>query len=372
MHVGMAVFFQGLDETRDDHAIVRDNVALAAGAESRGFQSIWTAEHHFTRYHMMPNPAQFLTYVAARTSTAKLGTMVMVLPWHDPVRVAEEIAWLDTVSGGRTILGLGRGLGPIEFDRFRLEMGESRQRFVEYATAISESLETGVLQSDGALYQQPPAELHPPAFTSFRGRTYASAVSPESAKIMAGLGYGLMLIAQKPWATTIAEAAEYRELFRELNGHEPPQPVLVNFTTVDEDPVLAREQHERYSMEYARSTIDHYEFTNPRLETINGYEYYAGLRRNIMKHGLPTFNKFLADLQMGGTPDEVFEQTVERVRALNAGGVVNVMAFGSMTREVAERNVDVYARTVLPRLRAVDPHRDFGIPIVEGDKVGAA
>ena len=75
--------------------------------------------------------------------------MVMVLPWHDPVRVAEEIAWLDTVSGGRTVLGLGRGLGSIEFDNFRLDMGESRQRFVEYATAISDSLETGVLTSDG-------------------------------------------------------------------------------------------------------------------------------------------------------------------------------------------------------------------------------
>jgi alkanesulfonate monooxygenase SsuD/methylene tetrahydromethanopterin reductase-like flavin-dependent oxidoreductase (luciferase family) len=225
---------------------------------------------------MMPNPAQFLTYVAARTTTARLGTMVMVLPWHDPIRVAEELAWLDTVSGGRTLLGLGRGLGPIEFDTFRLDMGESRQQFVEYATAISRSFETGVLESDGELYKQPRAELHPPAFTSFRGRTYASAVSPESAKIMAKLGYGLMLIAQKPWATTVKETEDYRELFCEINGHEPPQPVLVNFGFVDEDPGRAHELHEKYSMEYARSTIDHYEFTNERLETINGYEYYAG------------------------------------------------------------------------------------------------
>ncbi|MEU7812856.1 LLM class flavin-dependent oxidoreductase [Pseudonocardia sp. NPDC049154] len=365
MHVGMGVFFQGLEPGRDDHAVLRDQLALADEAEQRGFESIWTAEHHFTRYHMMPNPAQFLTYMAGRTTRARLGTMVMVLPWHDPVRVAEEIAWLDSVSGGRVVMGLGRGLGSIEFDNFRLEMGESRQRFVEYATAISESLETGAIKFDGDLYRQPRAELHPPAVTTFRGRTYASAVSPESAKIMATLGYGLMLIAQKPWKTTMEETAAYRELFREINGHEPPQPVLVNFTTVDPDAGRARDLHEQYAMAYARSTIDHYEFTNPRLEHVNGYEYYAGLRRNIEKHGLTQFNRFLADLQMGGTPDALVEETVERVRALDAGGVVNVLSFGGMPADVARRNADVYTEQVLPKLRAVDTFRDVAIPIPE-------
>jgi alkanesulfonate monooxygenase SsuD/methylene tetrahydromethanopterin reductase-like flavin-dependent oxidoreductase (luciferase family) len=365
MHVGLSAFFQGLEPGKDDHAVLRDQLALAEQAEPRGFESIWTAEHHFTRYHMMPNPAQFLTYMAGRTRTAKLGTMVMVLPWHDPVRVAEEIAWLDSVSGGRAVLGLGRGLGSIEFDSFRLDMGESRQRFIEYATAISDSLETGAIEHDGELYRQPRAELHPPAFSTFRGRTYASAVSPESARIMATLGYGLILIAQKPWATTVKETADYRELFREINGHEPPQPVLVNFTTVDRDPARAAEQHEEYATAYARSTIDHYEFTNPRLEHVNGYEYYAGLRRNIEKHGLPKFNRFLADLQMGGTPEALVEQTVERVRALDAGGVVNVIGFGGMPAEAAQRTFDTYAEYVLPRLQAIDPHREICTPIPE-------
>jgi len=359
MHVGMGVFFQGLDSPRPDGDLVRDELRLADQAEPRGFGSVWTAEHHFTRYHMMPNPAQFLTWMAARTRTVRLGTMVMVLPWHDPVRVAEEIAWLDTVSGGRTVLGLGRGLGSIEFDNFRLDMGESRQRFVEYATAISESLETGIIRSDGELYRQPPAELHPPAAATFRGRTYASAVSPESAKIMARLGYGLILIAQKPWQTTVDETAAYRELFLELNGYPPPRPVLLNFTTVDADSGRAQELHERYAMAYARSTIDHYEFTNERLEHIPGYEYYAGLRRNIQKHGLDRFNRFLADLQLGGTPDALVEQTVERVRALDAGGVINVFGFGGMAPEVAQRNLDTYVEHVLPRLRATDPHREI-------------
>ncbi len=370
MHVGLGLFVQGLEPGRDDHAVVHDQLALADDAEARAFESIWTPEHHFTRYHMMPNPLQLLTYLAGRTSTVKLGTMVVVLPWHDPVRVAEEMAWLDTVSRGRAVLGLGRGLGSIEFDNFRLGMGESRQRFVEYATAISESFETGSIEHDGQLYSQPRAEIHPPAYATFKGRTYASAVSPESAKIMATLGYGLMLIAQKPWATTIQETAEYRELFREINDCEPPAPVLFNFSTVDPDPARARDMHDEYTMGYARSTIDHYEFTNPRLERVNGYEYYAGLRRNITKHGLPKFNRFLADLQMGGTPDALIELTVDRVRALDAGGVVNVLSFGGMPVEVARRNFETYAEQVLPRLRAIDPHRGICQPIPAGSTVG--
>jgi alkanesulfonate monooxygenase SsuD/methylene tetrahydromethanopterin reductase-like flavin-dependent oxidoreductase (luciferase family) len=359
MHVGMGVFVQGLEPGRDDHAVLRDQLALADEVERRGFGSIWTPEHHFTRYHMMPSPAQFLTYMAGRTSTVRLGTMVVVLPWHDPVRVAEEISWLDAVSGGRAVLGLGRGLGPVEFDGFRLDMGESRQRFVEYATAVSAALETGAIEHDGPLYAQPRAEIHPPAVSTFRGRTYASAVSPESAQIMARLGYGLLLIAQKPWATTVAETTAYAELFQELNGYPPPRPVLVDFAAVDPDADRAQELHDQYAMAYARSTIDHYAFTDERLERVNGYEYYAGLRRNIEKHGLPRFNRFLADLQMSGTPEAYVEQAVERVRALDAAGLVAVLSYGGMPAAVARRNADVFTEQVLPKLRAADPFRDL-------------
>lgn len=362
MHVGMGAFFQGLDSPLSDGEIVASNVALAERAEGLGFDSIWTAEHHFTRYHMMANPVQFLTYMAGRTSSVRLGTMVVVLPWHDPVRVAEEIAWLDTVSRGRVVLGLGRGLGRVEFDNFRLEMGESRQRFVEYATAISSAMETGTIESDGELYIQPPAAIRPQAFTTFRGRTYASAVSPESAKIMARLGYGLMLIAQKPWETVKRETAEYRDLFLELNGAEPPAPVLVDFTVVHESAAAAAEMHEQYTVGYARSTVEHYEFTNPRLQTVNGYEYYAGLSRNIEKHGLAAFNRFLADLQISGTPDQVVDAMVSRVRELNAGGVVSALSFGGMTPDVANANFELYATEVLPSLRRIDPARDICAP----------
>jgi hypothetical protein len=136
--------------------------------------------------------------------------------------------------------------------------------------------------------------------------------------------------------------------------------MLFNFACVDPDAGRAQEMHDEYAMGYARSTIGHYEFTNERLEKINGYEYYAGLRKNIEKHGLLKFNRFLADLQMSGTPEALVEQTVERVRALDAGGVVNVLSFGGMPAAVARRNFAVFSEQVLPRLRSIDPQRTLG------------
>ncbi|MDH4074808.1 MAG: LLM class flavin-dependent oxidoreductase, partial [Acidimicrobiia bacterium] len=82
---------------RADWEIYDEGVHLANLVEPLGFDSIWTVEHHFTPYTMVPNSLQFLTYMAGRTERVDFGTMVVVLPWHDPIRVAEEVAMLDVL-----------------------------------------------------------------------------------------------------------------------------------------------------------------------------------------------------------------------------------------------------------------------------------
>ena len=102
---------------------------------------------------------------------------------------------LDNLSEGRVILGIGRGLGRIEFAGFRAKMGESRQRFLEYAEALLQGLETGRIEYRGALYKQPPVAIRPAPFRSFRGRTYAASISPQSLDLSCRLGLGLLIIA---------------------------------------------------------------------------------------------------------------------------------------------------------------------------------
>ena len=129
MHVGMSTVFQNPDKRMADYEVYRNELRLADLAEPLGYESIWGVEHHFTDYTMCPDVLQFLSYMAGRTERAKLGSMVVVLPWHDPVRVAEEFVMLDNLSDGRVVVGVGRGLARVEYQGFRLDMNQSRTRF---------------------------------------------------------------------------------------------------------------------------------------------------------------------------------------------------------------------------------------------------
>jgi|TARA_R110002096_G_scaffold79166_4_gene185928 alkanesulfonate monooxygenase SsuD/methylene tetrahydromethanopterin reductase-like flavin-dependent oxidoreductase (luciferase family) len=360
MHVGMSTFFQNLSGDHTDGQVYAHEIEMADMAEPLGFDSIWAAEHHFDEYTMCPNVAQFLTYMAGRTSRVGLGSMVMVLPWHDPIRLTEEVLMLDHVSNGRTILGVGRGLGRIEFEGFRINMGESRERFVEYAEAILNALETGHIEADGKFYKQPRTAIRPFPFQSFRGRTYAAAVSPESARIMARLGIGILIIAQKPWDKTIAELDNYRAIYREINNMEAPKPIIASFIACHEDPSVARDMYEKYIRGYSRSALNHYEFHNKGLADIKGYEYYGALAENIEKHGTDQFVDFLAKLQIWGTPDQVYEQIMENQKRVDAAGLISIFSFGGMPQDLAKQNMQLFAEKVLPRLKAHDVGADIG------------
>jgi alkanesulfonate monooxygenase SsuD/methylene tetrahydromethanopterin reductase-like flavin-dependent oxidoreductase (luciferase family) len=302
-----------------------------------------------------------LSWLAGQTTRIKLGQMVSVLPWNDPVRVAESYTVLDHLSGGRAIAGLGRGLGRIEFNNFRLEMGESRQRFTEYSEAILEALETGYIEYDGEVYTQPRAAIRPRPLASFKGRTFAAAVSPASMELMARMAVGILVIAQKPWETAEAELAAYRQRYLEVNGYEAPKPVLVLVVGVSNDRAQVQRMREVYLQRWARSTVDHYEFDNPGFADIPGYEYYGALANNIAKHGLERFNGFLADLQVWGTPDEVTEKLLDYSRRCDAGALVVDMTFGGMPYDEADANFELFSTEVLPELARHDVGGDIGV-----------
>jgi alkanesulfonate monooxygenase SsuD/methylene tetrahydromethanopterin reductase-like flavin-dependent oxidoreductase (luciferase family) len=371
MHTGLSLIFQNLDHARSDADVYRYELKYAVAAESAGFDSLWTPEHHFTDYQLTPNVPQFLSWVAGQTTTLRLGTMVSVLPWHDPVRVAESFTMLDHLSGGRSILGIGRGLGRTEFEGFRVEMGESRRRFTEYTEAIVQALETGVLEYDGELYKQPRMDLRPEPYASFRGRTFASAVSPQSISLMADLGIGLMVIAQKPWDTVERELTEYRKHYVERNGSEPPKPIICIFVGVGKDEETAQRYRDEYLQRYALSTVQHYEFDNVGFAEIEGYEYYAGLSRNIEKHGIDGFSSFLADLQVWGTPDQVVDKILDYVDRVHAGAVLMVPCYGNMPEDESDANFELIVGEVLPRLKAYDVGGDIGVEYGAGPEPGS-
>jgi len=367
VHVGFGTFFQNLGGERSDREVWRDELALADRAERLGFDSVWTVEHHFSDYTMSPNPLQFLTWLAGRTSRVKLGSMVCVLPWHDPVRVAEEASVLDHVSGGRLVLGIGRGLARSEFEGFRVNMADSRRLFTEYAEAILDSFDSGTMAYEGELLRQPPVAIRPAPLRPLRGRTYASSISRESQEIMARLGVGIMIFLQKPWEQTIADIEAYAATYRRVNGADPPKPLLVMCVACDHDTSRADELFEHIKA-YYDSTVDHYEFENADLAKIPGYEYCGRIAERIAKHGRESFVEFLAQLQPRGRPADVAEQIIEGARRVDAAGVIAVTSYGGMTPEAALRNQRLFADEVLPVLKALEAGADIGAAARNGHR----
>ncbi|MCW5893717.1 MAG: LLM class flavin-dependent oxidoreductase [bacterium] len=354
MHVGMATIFQNPHDQRPDGDVYALDARLADLAEPLGFDSVWGVEHHFTDYTMCPDVLQWLTWVAARTTRVQVGSMVVVLPWHDPVRVAEQIAMLDHLSRGRAVLGIGRGLGRVEFDGFRIPMEESRARFVESATMLLDGLESGVLAADGRYVRQPRVPIRPRPAGTFRGRTYAAAVSPDSMPIVARLGCGLLVIPQKPWEVVEAELVEYRRVYREVNGTEAPPPLVAGWVFCDPDPARARAGAERFIGGYWESVVRHYELDGDHLARTAGYESYGRMSEIArQKGGIDALTEFFLGLQIWGTPAECRARIDDIHRRVGNAGFVAVFSYAGMPADVAERNMRCFADTVLPGLREV-------------------
>ncbi|MGF1596320.1 MAG: LLM class flavin-dependent oxidoreductase [Acidimicrobiales bacterium] len=365
MHVGMSVIFQNPGERIPDSEVYRNDLALARLAEPLGFESIWSVEHHFTDYTMCPDVFQFLTYMAACTEHVQLGSMVCVLPWHDPMRVAEEVAMLDVISGGRVILGLGRGTGRVEFEGFRVDMPEARARFAESAEMVLTGLERGWCEYDGEFVRQPRKDIRPRPEKSFKGRTYAAAVSTESARIMAEMGVGILIVPQKPWSTVREELATYRQTFRHGTGHEAPPPLVAGWTFVDSSADRAEEMARRYIGGYWDSIIQHYEFDKDHLKSTPGYEFHGQMYDLINSPGgYARTTDFFVNLQVWGTPEQVLERIDTIQRNTWNDGYMGVFSYAGMPPDEAERNARLFAAEVMPELQSWAPVEDrLGLPV---------
>ena len=359
MHVGMAVIFQGEGEGRTDRNVYRNELRLGDLAEPLGFGSLWGVEHHFTDYTMCPDVLQYLTYFAGRTQKIQLGSMVVVLPWHQPIRVAEQVVMLDHMSNGRMILGIGRGLGRVEFEGFGVRQDESRERFVEYAQLVLEGLEKGYCEFHGKYVEQPRRDLRPRPFKSFRGRTYAAAVSPESSIIMARLGIGILVIPQKPWELVANELNDYRRVYRETNGLEAPPPIVAGWTYCDENADRAAEMAHRYIGGYYRSVVRHYELVGDHLTKMKGYESYAEMQRKTSAEGgVDAMTDFFTNLQIWGTPEQCFEKIMDIQRRTGAEAFNGVFSYAGMPYDLAEANLRLFASEVMPELKKQVPIQD--------------
>jgi alkanesulfonate monooxygenase SsuD/methylene tetrahydromethanopterin reductase-like flavin-dependent oxidoreductase (luciferase family) len=172
----------------------RDFIEYNVEAEALGFRSTFIVEHHFTGYGQVSATINLLTWLGARTKTLRLGTAVMVLPWHNPVLLAEQAATLDLLSGGRLDFGVGNGYRYNEFAGFCVPMAEANARFEECLGVILKAWTSNepfshrghYWQFDQVVVEPPTAQRpHPPIWMGAGGES--------SVRRVAERGYNLLL-----------------------------------------------------------------------------------------------------------------------------------------------------------------------------------
>ena len=353
MKVGIALNML-TQEGRPDAAVLGDHLALGDLAEPLGFDSLFALEHHFTGYAMSPSPTQLLSYFAGRTKRVTLGTAVIVLPWHDPVRVAEEIALLDILAGGRLLLGFGRGAASVEYAGMRIPMEEARGRFVETAQIVVRALSQDVFEWDGEFFKIPRMSIRPRPISHPERRFYASSVSPESAEIMAKLGFGVLVIMQNEWPKAAEDIRRYQDISASV-GHPPRPPIILTNISVAESRAEAQERAEKYLSRKWDSIDTHYHFSDGHLATVKGYEFYGGMAKTYSKMKDASFRKkateFYVRIQVVGTPDDCVQQVAELRRLTGLDHLVTEFGYGAMPHEDAELNMRMFADRVVPVLQ---------------------
>jgi alkanesulfonate monooxygenase SsuD/methylene tetrahydromethanopterin reductase-like flavin-dependent oxidoreductase (luciferase family) len=276
MDVGVQMVFASYGwDNIGDAQVWDEELRLARLADELGFDVLWSVEHHFFDYSFCPDNLQLMSYLAGVTSHADLGTAAVILPWHDPLRVAEQVAILDHLAKGRFRFGIGRGLARREFAAFRGTMDQSRERFDEAAPMIIEALRTGFIEGHGKHYKQPRIAIRPRPERSFDDRIYAVASSEDSVEASARLKTRMVMFADRPWPMRAPQIERHRTLFREFHHAEAPPFLIADFCvctpTMDGAEDLAR----RHMGSFVDSNLEHYEILSGHFATTKGYDAYA-------------------------------------------------------------------------------------------------
>jgi len=346
----------GWEDCSDDR-VWKEEIRLARLAADSGFDCLWSAEHHFNDYSFVPDNLQLMTYLSARHSHMDVGTAAVILPWHDPLRVAENAAVLDMLSGGKLRFGMGRGLARREFAAFRQNMDESRGRFDEAAPMIVNALRTGFMESDGKYYKQPRVEIRPRPQHSFDGRIYAVASSEDSIESAAKLGAHMVMFADRPWEMRAPNIERGRALHRKFHGTEPPTVMLTEFCVCGPNAGTIEEEARRYQGKFVESNFYHYEFLGEHFKTVKGYDAYQEKADLARKSGAGIEGAITGFMQAAswGTPDKILRGLEARRKLLGDFEMNVAFRFGGTPYEVSERGLKLFAKEVLPVVKKWGP-----------------
>ena len=340
--------------TVSDAANMDDTLHMGELVEPLGFDSIWATEHYGSAYSMQPNPLQYLSYWAGRTSRVDMGTAVIVAPWWNPVRLAHEISMLDILLKGRRLhLGIGRGIAPHEYASLGYPIEQSHTYFYDVVNAIRAADGAERFAFDGQVYKIPPTTIRPQARHKgdLTTRMKAAFTTKESARLAAENGLGQMFVSGANLDEMTEQVRQFNAIRADL-GLPPDQPTTLLWMYCAETAAEAEEGWAYFHNQLRAAQHHYFEWNNPGFEGIHGYEEY--LQRQAADIGVAdaSFEARRAT-QPIGTPDEIIEKIKALQKAISLEMLVVHVFYGGMPREKAEKSMRLFADKVLPEVQAM-------------------
>jgi alkanesulfonate monooxygenase SsuD/methylene tetrahydromethanopterin reductase-like flavin-dependent oxidoreductase (luciferase family) len=304
-------------------------------AERLGFSSVFLVEHHFTGFGQVSASLNLLSYLAARTERIRLGTAVVVLPWHNPVLVAEEAATLDLLSNGRLDFGVGKGYRPYEFSGFCIPQDEATARFDEAIDVIRKAWTSkGRFSYSGTRWHYDNIVVEPAPIQQPHPPFWLGAGSADSIQRAAREGYNLLLDQIAPVDVIIDRVRIFREECQRVG--RAFDPMMVGVTRGLQ---IVHNEEERKRAIVTRREV---------LKNIGDLARGPGAERyHHIKDDADAFE--LDDAPLLGTPEEI----IARLKRLEAGGIENVL-FAAPGASVA--GLRTFAEEIMPAF-AGDPMR---------------
>lgn len=322
------------DDGQPLHRQLEDRLRMAEVYDRCGFHAYHVAEHHGTPLGRSPSPSVLLAALAQRTQRLKFGPLVYCLPLYHPLRLIEEVAMLDSLSGGRLQLGVGKGASPIEAGFFGVEMDEQRALFDEALEVLLQGLTCDELTYEGAHFRfdrvpmrvKPLQQPHPPL--------WYGAGSPASIQWCAREGINIVTLAHGERVRQVADL--YRSEWLSHGGdlaHMPLVGVSRHMVVADTDEkalAIARPAYLRWRDSFAQLWIER---GYPRPFT----EIYPDSWDELQARGNCC----------AGSPATV-RTFVEREAERGITYLVGWFAFGDMRLPQVTRSAELFAAEVMP------------------------
>lgn len=333
-------------EGTDQQQIIAQTTEQVQYAEALGFQGVWLAEHHFTRYSMVSSSLVLATYIAARTTRIRVGTAVVVSPLHNPIRIAEDTAMLDLVSGGRLDVGFGRGTSGYEYSGYNVDPSESQERFQDSIKIVQGLWTTPEFSYESQYYTLnrlnlvplPVQQPHPPIYI-------AATRTPTTLQFAVSRGYNLCIAVVQDTAEALDLCQRFVTMSRQAGFHRPMSEIpFFRYFYVAETAAQARQDTEgrlnwvadimqwrRFIKEGSEVNRRMDDWRQSRTELPASYDYLAQKRAII------------------GTP----EQCVASIKALREHGVDYFgcnFDFGGMEHQKVLRSMELFSKEVMPHL----------------------